>query len=524
MPSDRPAQTATNSTVPRARVAAALTWAGVVVLMLLGTWATYWAEQRTDQYQLIHLGQCVYEGGRMYVDCWENKPPGLAWINALGIALSDGGQLGAWLLPGLTGLLSFAAFGAALKRALSPATARLALLLAATIATLRLYDAPSINPDFYSAMFELAAFSLWMLAFEAPTWPRRLLWALAAGLLWAAALTVKQTGMIGLLLVSVVTLSLLLFPRLERKNWFITTVGAWLGFLLGVMLVVGVLAWRGTLGEAHEAIFGFNRDLLAWDHLYATALSAWNRRMLLDPMHLPLWLGFVGLVATCVHSPAGRITRATLMVLVLWWLAQVLLALAGPHLAQRYWQATWPALFWLAAVGIYHLEGILRRLEPPQRLPGGILCVTVLLLLGWPLCDHYRYGLARSHLAYDRPVTERARLLSLGEEINALLPPEVPIYVWAYSPQTYLYSQHPAVCRFNYPRSSEQMEEIISTLEAGKAQAILIPHRRRSMFTPWCDETCQQRRAQLLLDYEMTATVGEFEVWQRRGEQNSRPS
>ena len=62
------------------------------------------------------------------------------------------------------------------------------------------------------------------------------------------------------------------------------------------------------------------------------------------------------------------------------------------------------------------------------------------------------------------------------------------------------------------------MEEIISTLEAGKAQAILIPHRRRSMFTTWCDETCQQRRAQLLMDYEITATVGEFEVWQRRGE------
>ena len=313
-----------------ARIAAVLTWVYVVALILLGTWASYWAEQRTDQYQLIHLGQCICDGGRMYVDCWENKPPGLAWINAFALALTGGGQLVAWLMPGFVGLLSLATLGAALKRTLSPATARLTLLLAATLATLRLYDAPSINPDFYSAMFELAAFSLWMLAFEASTSSRRVLWALAAGLLWAAAVAVKQTGVIGLLAVSAVTCVLLFLPRLERKSWFIITGAAWFSFLVGVGLVIGALAWRGTLDEAGAAVFGFNRDLLTWDYLTATALSAWQRRMLLEPMHLPLWLGLLGFVATSVRSPAGRVTRPVLLVLLLWWLLQVLLAFAGP--------------------------------------------------------------------------------------------------------------------------------------------------------------------------------------------------
>ena len=558
MPADAPAQPAITSASPHARIAATLTWVCVVGLMLLGTWASYWAEQRTDQYQLIHLGQCVYDGGRMYVDCWENKPPGLAWINALAIALSGGGQLGAWLLPGLVGLLSLAVFGTAVKRMLSPATARLTVLLAAVMASLRLYDTPSINPDFYSAMFELAAFSVWLLALAGSTWPRRVLWALAAGLLWATAGAVKQTGVVGLLTVSLVSVGLVCFPRLQRKKWFITTGVAWFGFLMGVSLVVVALAWGGTLGEAWGAIYTFNRGLLRWDYLSATALSAWQRRMMLEPMHLPLWLGLLGLVATCgrnatrrlvvrqsvpfghddsgchcsravedtqstaqeqwhTHSPRrdAELARPVLIVLVLWWLAQVLLAFAGPSHSQRYWQATFPALFWLAAFGFYQIEGMFRALEPPRRVPAVILCATLLCLLGWPLGEHYSYGVARSYLAYQKPVTQRADLISIGKELDAVLPPKVPICVWAYSPQTYIYSHHPAACRFNYPRSQEQMEEILSTLEAGKAQAILIPKRPSSEFAAWCDNACEQRRSKLLSDYELSGTVGNFDVWLR---------
>src|SRR3990172_7030054 len=158
-------------------VAAAL----VVGFLTVGTWSSYWAEQRNDQYQLITLGQCVYSGGQLYVDYWENKPPGIAWINALGLVLSLGGQLGVWVLPAAIALLCIIPLWYAVGRLLSPTAGRWTAVLASLLATLRLYDAPSINPDFYSAMFELAACSLWLSAVFASFAWRRLAFGLLAG-------------------------------------------------------------------------------------------------------------------------------------------------------------------------------------------------------------------------------------------------------------------------------------------------------------------------------------------------------
>src|SRR5262245_51908169 len=73
----------------------------VAGLLFAGNWATYHAPGRNDQYQLIQLGQCIHQGGRMYADCWENKPPGVAWLNALGFLAARGNPIGPWILPGV---------------------------------------------------------------------------------------------------------------------------------------------------------------------------------------------------------------------------------------------------------------------------------------------------------------------------------------------------------------------------------------------------------------------------------------
>jgi hypothetical protein len=47
-------------------------------LIVVGTWASYWAENRNDQYQSIAFSLCVPDGRLLYRDCWENKPPNVA--------------------------------------------------------------------------------------------------------------------------------------------------------------------------------------------------------------------------------------------------------------------------------------------------------------------------------------------------------------------------------------------------------------------------------------------------------------
>ncbi len=497
----------------RYRVVLLMTVLCAAGLFTLGTWCTYWADQRNDQYQLINLGQCVYDGGRLYVDCWENKPPGIAWVNALGIALSGGGQLGAWLLPGLTALLSLVVTGYAIARVLSRCAACLGVLLASVVWSLRLYDTPSINPDFYSAMLELAACSVWIVSLEMTGRVRRFACGLAAGLVWAAAATFKQTGLVGLLAVSVVAAAGAVTGRGEGRRWAAVTALAWIGLAIGLGAVTAVLAHQSTLAQAWEAIFVFNRGLASAEAVGAAA-GQWPRALTgLAPIQLPLWLGLVGIVATLRTGVANRLSNAFVTAVALWWIAQVLLALIGPSRSMRYWQATFPAMLWLAGVGIYHLEMMFRRLETSYRIPLAVVCATVALLLCRPLADHYLHGVADCYVAYSREETQRGRLAGLGREIQRLVPEGRAIYVWSYDAGAYLYASRSQASRFSYPRSADQMQEILSDLAAGKAWAILIPVSSDSAFDRWCDEACNQTLSDILTGYEVKTTIDRYQVW-----------
>jgi hypothetical protein len=497
------------------RVLSALAWICALCLIALGTWSSYWADLRNDQYQLINLGQCVYDGGRMYVDCWENKPPGIAWLNALGLLISGGRQIGAWLLPGVVLLLCLAVMGWAMRQLLSPAASVAAILLGSIVATLRLYDTPSINPDFYSAMFELAAGSVYLVSLHAARTRRRVALAVIAGLVWAAAVTVKQTGCVGLLSVTLVALFMMAFKRPDRSRWAAVGGMAWIGFAAGLGGVVAVLAGRGTLSAAWEAVFTFNRSLFSWGDAL-DALTSWPRQYSgLGSLQLPLFLALLGAIATFRAGRANGMARPVVTAMLLWWIAQALLALLGPSRSMRYWQATLPAMFWLAGVGVFHIETLFEGRERGSRVTLAIMSAALLLLLGKPLADHYRHGLATSYLAYAEPRSQRNRLKEAGRQLAEIVPEGRRIYVWAYDAGVYLYTSRRSACRFTYPRSAGQMEEILADLVAGKAFAIVISSRPSPYFDRWCDASCRQERRDALSRYELGATIDHYEVWVR---------
>lgn len=496
----------------------------VVGFLAVGAWSSYWAEQRNDQYQLIALGQCVYNGGQLYVDCWENKPPGVAWLNALGLILSPGGQLGVWLLPAATALLCIIPLWYAIGRLLSPTAARRTAVLAALLVTFRLYDAPSINPDFYSAMFELAAGALWLSAVFAPFAGRRFAFGLLAGLLWSAAMCVKQTGCTGLLAVTVVIFVLLVAKSVYGRRWLVTALYAWLGFALGLAVVILTLSRQGTERAAWDAMYTFNRDFATWE-AWVRSWQSWPRLLVdLEPLQLPLWLALVGIVVTISLGKAKRLEQASLAALVLWWLVATDLALMGPSHSMRYWQATFPPVILLAAMGLNRLEETYRRLEKGYRAALVLVALTAVVLLGRPLAEHYQHGLADSYLAYTREPTQRAGFADLGAQIQALVPKGERIYVLAYDAGMYVHADRRPACRFTYPRSTEQMREIVSELSAAKAYALLIPERPAPEFEKFCDVACHEQLTRVLGNYETAQPIGSYKVWiRKRAESRSPP-
>jgi hypothetical protein len=362
-------------------------------------------------------------------------------------------------------------------------------------------------------MFELGAGALWLSAVFASFAGRRFVFGILAGLLWSAATCVKQTGVTGLLAVTLVTLVLLIVRNVYGRRWLITVLYAWLGFALGLIGVVVLLTRQGTDRAAWDAIFTFNHDFATWD-AWVSSLQSWPRLYAgLEPLQLPLWLALVGVVVTISTGRANRLAKASLAALVLWWIVASDLALMGPSQSMRYWQGTFPPMILLAATGLYHLEETFRRLDKGYRTALVLVSLTAVLLLARPLIEHYKHGLASSYVAYTQEPTQRERLADIGGKIQALVPKGERIYVLAYDAGIYVHADRRPASRFTYPRSVEQMGEILADLVDQKAFAVLSPNQTAPEFKRICDEVCFEQLNLALGNYEVAAPIGPYRVW-----------
>lgn len=494
-----------------------------IAILYCSSFSSYWVDQRNDQYQLINLGYAVYGGGTMYLDVWENKPPGIAWINALGYFLT-GSQIGAWILPGVIALICIIVMAWSMSGLLSPFSAWCTALLATVVISLRIYDTPSINPDFYSSMFELAAGSVWLLALYSQKPGGQKTFGILAGLLWAMSVNVKQTGIVGLVVVSTITAIFYWQDREKHRDWIATTINVWIGFF-GVAVVISlILIVRNSFGEAFSAVFSFNQTLLDQGHVKGS-LSSWVRvRAGLAPVSLVLWFGLLGVIASFSAGRAKRSSPILIYTFVAWWVLQIALALLGPSMTMRYWQSTFPPMLWLAAIGIYHLGETMRRTESATRGAFIITLLTVVVLLGRPMFDHFQQGLAAGYVSYSNADNERNTFVEMGKRLRELVPAGEKIYVLDYKSGVYVHAQRLQAVRFSYPQSQSQMEEIVTGLEAYQAFAILKPTKLAPEFTRFCDDTCTARIDKILENYEQKTTLNRFEVWTRRDANNTTDS
>ncbi|MDO8628909.1 MAG: hypothetical protein Q7R41_00300, partial [Phycisphaerales bacterium] len=491
----------------------------------IGSWASYHAALRNDQYQLIQLGQCVYNGGRLYVDCWENKPPGVAWLNVLGLAMSGGDPVGPWLLPGVAAAATLALLWVAATGLFSVRTGRRIVLIAALVYALRIYDTPSINPDFYASAFELAAVSLWLFGFvggDVPATRSRVttIYLLGGGLMWSAATACKQVACIGLIALTLVAFALAATRHTEGRRWLRGLAATWVGFTIGIGAAAVVLAYQHTLGEAWAAMVTFNIGFADGTALI-TALGGGRIQADLAPLAAFLWLALLGGGVTLYAGRAHRMARPWVFSLMLWWFAAVAFALWGPSGSMRYWQATFPPMFWLAAAGVYHIQQAQERLEGTRRLTFIAVIVTALVMLMRPTLDEAGVGLASSYAASVEQPDERGRLVEISRGVRALVPPGERVYVWGYHAGVYVYSDRLPASRFTYPRSHEQMDEILTDLEVGKAYLLLIPKHRVPEFAHFCDQACHQKLDGVLSGYTSLEPIGPYGVWVRTAKEKS---
>lgn len=199
-----------------------------------------------DAGTFFYAAQRLLDGGAPYRDIWDHKPPGVYFVDAVGLAI--GRETGVWLVQ-LAFLFAAALFGyVALRREFEPAAALIgSFAWLAALPRLFLTDDGQTNyAEFFALPLQFGA----LLLYTRPlTWPR----TIGIGALGGAALLLKPT-IVG------TWIALALVIVIQRRRAGLAPVAAMaLGALLPLVVVVAWAVARGVLGEMVDQALVYNR-------------------------------------------------------------------------------------------------------------------------------------------------------------------------------------------------------------------------------------------------------------------------
>jgi hypothetical protein len=404
----------------------------------------------------------------------------------------------------------------AIRGTVGTASACITAVLASAIMTLRSYDAASINPDYYAAVLALPAAGLWLSAIDVRQ-ARGVWWrGLLAGIFFAAAALMKQTGVLGVASLTLVAILAVLFHA-DYRRWAGVTAMTWLGFLVGVGAAGYVLFRDGTLAIAYDSVIRFNTGLVRSDALRGM-IHEWPRiSSWCEPVGIALLLGLVGVFADHQNTDR-RLSRPVVMVFPVWWGLELVFALLGPSASARYVLGTFPAMSLAAAVGVSLIVGAFAALPTRLRAAPVVLFASVVWLIGGRLFDSYAGGLAQSYVDAIRQPTERDRLGQLGARVRALVPEENDaIYVWNYDSGVYVHAGRPCASAHTHPRAADHVQAILSAIRDGRTKLVLIPGGGSHHFDIWCDAQCIEERGRALEAYVKGDEIDGYTAWVRKG-------
>jgi hypothetical protein len=228
-------------------------------------------DMSTDSGTFAYCGQVIRAGGLMYRDCWDNKPPGVYYLNAVAIWLGGSNPFAIWLFQAVWLTLAVFAYFLILRKIWDHQG--LAALAAFVLLFVLLY------PDIFQGgnlteTYDVLLVVLALGAFWAYLRTGRRRWLAALGLLFAAGSLLKPTY-IAVGLAAGAVIACLDFRRRQYKTLFGNL--ALLGFtaFLPLALVCLYWVWQDDFNELWFAVFVHNftyvREGFSLRSLYGTA-------------------------------------------------------------------------------------------------------------------------------------------------------------------------------------------------------------------------------------------------------------
>ena len=442
----------------RATPPALIVLATIVAAVPILAIAQFNSDQRADEFDawlFAYYGRQIVNGYTLYADLWDNKPPGIFWLNAVGLWLSGGSLVGIRVLCALAVGGAAAVVFAVTKRLYGWSAAGIATVLAALYLNLRLYHVGCNRPNTFLVLTELGCFALYCTALTGARRSRAIL--VAAGLCGGASVCFKQTALAMSAAVLVHTAYLLARRRLSFREAGARLAGFGAGWLMAVMLAVVAVLATSDARWAWYAVVGFNRLYFtggAGASLLPDFFGLQDHRMV---MTLPVILALATVVQPLLRRVAGgrpdrdddavgRRPPGVLVLLWAWMLCALYLALIGPHRRLPYFGVALPPLVMLSAHGIHLLLRSGRRIT---QTPPTYHVVVGVLWLGFMMYFPFRAQVRAAaeqyyHLYLEETDPQQAQHLALVDAVRQHTSSDETIFVFGYGPKFYWDADRPS--------------------------------------------------------------------------------
>ncbi len=458
------------------RIAFGLAVLLVPTMIALAGWTSQESPNRVDRYLFEQMGETILDGGVVYLDCWDNKPPGMAWLNAAILSVGDRSTFAITVAAIWFGVLAVATTGYGIARTTRRSVATASCIIFALVISQRYFDAVTNGTEFYAMVADAFAAFFVVTAIKRRT-GRGMWYALFAGIAWGIGGMFKQTAIAGPVAVMLATLIGLILGPAPRMRWLMQAMLAMLGALIVFDLMVALLHLQGALQDAYHAVVGFN--LVSHGQTHTVGLFNVGRVLeQLRPINGALLLSLLGLMITFLtpgkaHTNVQRklmdtgvygLGRPVVVFMGVWLVVGFYFAGVGPNHMPRYWHGLFVPMMWLVAQGVNFVLSTCRHGMRHQRWTAIAGAATLAMIYFAPLLKNIHDDALIAH-GYVKENSERKKLQAVGQRVQELSEPNDRIYVLGYSAGIYRFSARRAACRY------AGVDKLIPSIEFAPAMA-----------------------------------------------------
>ena len=433
----------------------------ITPLIALSQVIAVWRWDVVDDQMFGYFGWRIAHGATVYIDVWDNKPPGIYWVNALGMLIGNDSYGGVVAMCVLALVAAHACFFAICASLYFRGAAAFSTILLSFYLTHAFYTGGTNRTETFLVACELAAVLFYVRGCARDRW-----WTwYAAGAFCGLAFLFKQVGLAAWGSMGLHTIILVIARDLSVRDGLKRCVLLVLGTCTSLAAAGAYLASQGALGEACFATFGFNQAYFsAGESRWPYSYKSWI--LLKDHWFPILRLPLLMAVAACVHAVLWRLRPMfrppeirkpledlkpacprPVLLFSIWFVVSFWGALLSPHAFRHYLVPTIPPLMLLAGYLVNVLQAEMRLLIRFEQRAWVTAAFVAIAFFSWDAIWRQWEEVSKFYV-FRIVQNERAEWEVIGDVVADVTEPDDKIQCWGYYPGVYLHARRINTCRY----------------------------------------------------------------------------